>query len=131
LSLVGELADDRQQALDDHRSEAQAELIEQQEFRLPRQGAGDRAHLLPAAGEQAGAAILQAAQSREVLEYPFDIGALDAQTEAEVLGNGESEEDAAAFRDVRDSESGSPGGRDAGEVGAREADGAAGELHEA
>src|ERR1019366_9078993 len=131
LALVGELADDRQQALDDDRSEAQAELIEQQELRLPRQGAGDREHLLLSAGEKASAAILQAAQSRKVLEYPFYIGALDAQTQAEVLGHRESEEDAAAFGDVRDAEPGSLGGRHAGEVGAGEADRAAGQLHEA
>jgi ABC-type dipeptide/oligopeptide/nickel transport system ATPase component len=55
-------------ALDDDRSEAEAELIEQQEPWFTRQGAGDREHLLLASGKEANPATPQVVQRREMLK---------------------------------------------------------------
>ena len=54
-ALLRELAHDRQQPLHDHRREPEAELVEEQQLRLPCQRARDREHLLLAPGEQADA----------------------------------------------------------------------------
>ena len=53
VALLRELPDDRQQPLDDHRREPEAELVEEQELRLPGERPGDGEHLLLASREQA------------------------------------------------------------------------------
>jgi hypothetical protein len=102
-------AHDRQQALDDHRREAEAELVEQQQARLAHEGAPDGEHLLLAPGEQADAPRAQRRQGREVLVGALGVQALAAVAEAEVLGDGEAEEQPAALGDVRDPLAGQPG----------------------
>ena len=60
----GELAHHGQQALDDHRREAEAELVEQQQPRAPAERPGDREHLLLSARQQPRPPPAKIAQAR-------------------------------------------------------------------
>ena len=93
-----------QQPLDDHRGQAEAELVEEQERRAPRERPPDGEHLLLAAGEEAAAPVAKLGQRGEVPVRHIGVEALAAVAEAEVLGDGEPEEEAAVLRDVRDAE---------------------------
>ena len=57
------LAHDRQEALDDERRQAQAQLVEEQELGLASEGPPDREHLLLATRQQAAAAVAEAFQA--------------------------------------------------------------------
>ena len=59
--LVGDVAHDRQQPLDDDRRQSEAHLIDHQHLRRGDDGPGHRKHLLLAAGQQAGLPIHQRA----------------------------------------------------------------------
>ena len=103
-ALLRVVAHDREQPLDDHRRQAEAELVEQQQLRPPGERPPDGEHLLLAAGEQAAAPVAQLGQRREVAVGGVGVQPLAAVAEAEVLGHGEPEEQAAVSRDVRDAE---------------------------
>jgi hypothetical protein len=117
-ALAGVVADHGQQALDDDRREAEAELVEQQQARAAHERAGDREHLLLAAGEQPHWAVAQLAEGREVLVGLLGVQPLAAVTEAEVLGHGQPEEQATALGDVGEPPAREALGRDAAGVGA-------------
>ena len=121
-ALLCELADDGQELLDDQRREPEAELVEEQQLRPARERARDREHLLLAAREEPDAPPLELLQLREVLVRERDVELLAAVGDAEVLGNGHAEEEAAPFRHVRDAEPRAGARRDPREVGALEAD---------
>ena len=70
IGLVGDAPHDRQQALDDDRRQPEAHLVDEQALRLRRQRPGHRQHLLLAARQQAGEAVLQRDQGREHLHRP-------------------------------------------------------------
>ena len=103
-ALLRVLADDRQQALDDHRRQAEAQLVEQQKPGVAGERPPDGEHLLLAAGEQAAAAVAKLGQRGEVPVGDVRVEPLAAIAEAEVLGDGEPEEQAAVLRDVCDAE---------------------------
>ena len=130
LLFLGEAADDGQQRLDDHRGEPEAELVEQHQPRRARERPCDREHLLLAAREQPGAPALQLSQLREVLVPGGFVELLPARADAEVLGHGQPEEEAAALRHMRDAESRAAARRCAREVGAVEHDAAGHRLDE-
>lgn len=100
--LDGELPDDRQQPLDDDRSKPEAELVEHEQLRTAHQGAADAEHLLLTAGQQASAPVPEIPERREVLEGDIRVNLLAPVRQLEVFGDGQSEEDAAVVRDVRD-----------------------------
>ena len=103
-ALLCELADDRQETLDDDRRQTEAQLVQQQELRMAGKRPPDREHLLLAAGEEAAAPVTKLRERREVSVRHVRVEALTAIAEAEVLGDGEAEEQAAVLRDVRDAE---------------------------
>src|SRR4051794_1111302 len=125
-ALVREPADDRQQPLDDDRREPQAELVEQEQPRPPRERARHRQHLLLAAREQPGAPVAQCVERREVLERGRRVEPL----QPEVLGDGQAEEDPAALEHVRQAAPRQSVGRDTRDVGAVEPHAAAHRPHE-
>ena len=120
--LLGVLADPRQQALDDHRSEAEAELVEEQQPGLAGERAGDGEHLLLPARQQPGAPRPDVRERREVPVRDLGVEALSPVAEPEVLGHGQAEEEPATFRHVGDPEAGAAARRTAGEVVAVEQD---------
>ncbi len=65
-ALVGVLTHDGEQALHDHRRQAEAELVEEEELGMPGERPPDGQHLLLAAGEQAAAPVAQLGQRGEV-----------------------------------------------------------------
>ena len=73
-------------------------------LRRARERACDREHLLLAARQEADAPALQLPQRREVLVREGLVELLAAMGEAEVLGDGQAEEEPAALRDVGDAE---------------------------
>jgi hypothetical protein len=114
--LDGELADDRQQSLDDHRGQPEAELVEQQQLRVPRQRATEGQHLLLAARQQASAPLPEALQRGKVLERDVRVQPLAPVRQLEVLGDCQPEEDAPAIRHVRDPQPGTVGRSHPGEI---------------
>ena len=65
-ALLRVAAHDGEQPLDDHRGEAEAELVEEQERRASGERPPDREHLLLAAGEEAAAPVAKLGERREV-----------------------------------------------------------------
>ena len=99
-------ADDREHALDDHRCESEAELVDEEQPWPAGECAREGEHLLLAAREQPGATVAQFAQLGEVAVGVLGVEALAAMAEAKVLADGELEEDAAALGDVGDARAG-------------------------
>ena len=66
-ALVLDLADDVADLLDDHRGQALGRLVEQQQPRARAQHAGDREHLLLAAGQLGAGEVAALVQHRELL----------------------------------------------------------------
>jgi hypothetical protein len=108
--------------LSPHRGQAQAHLVDQQQPRARHQRAAEAEHLLLAAGEhpgQAAEALLQLGQHRDdVALGPAVLGPRQAQ----VLADGEVEEERAVLGDQRDALAGQPAGGPAADVGALEGD---------
>jgi hypothetical protein len=121
----------RKEPADDDRSQAEAHLVEHQQFRLAGQGAGDREHLLLAAREQPRLPLLQLPQRRKMRERGVHLRRSTRAVEAEVLGHGQPEEDAAIVRDVRDAEERAGRRVDAVQVGVCQADRAGRRLQQA
>ena len=67
-------AQDAENLLHDQRRQAERRLIQQQQARAQHQGAGNRQHLLLAAGQGAGLLFEAFLQPREVVENAFEIG---------------------------------------------------------
>jgi hypothetical protein len=111
-----------QQPADDDRGEAEAHLIEHQQPRLAGEGPGNREHLLLAARHEAGLAVLERAQRREVVERGVQVRRVLLAVKPEVLGHGQPEEQAAVGRHVRDAEPGPRGRRHTRQVGPAEPD---------
>ena len=86
--------------------EPERELVEQQQARMAGKRPSDREHLLLSAREQAGATVAQRLQLREVLVRERCVELLSPVAEAEVLGDGEAEEDPPPLGHVRDSTAG-------------------------
>src|SRR5262245_58991846 len=124
------LAHDREQALDDHRGQPERELVEQQQARLAGERAADGEHLLLAAREQPHPSSAQLLELGEVRVRRLLVGSFAAEAEPEVLGHGQSVEDAAALGHVDDPEPRALGRRDAREVAAVEAHASLERSHE-
>ena len=120
--LLGVLADERQQALDDHWGESEAELVEEQQPGSSGEGAGDSEHLLLPSGQQPGATPGEIPEGGKVAVGDVGVEALAAVAESEMLGDGEPEEQTATFRHVGDPETGARARRAAGEIVAAEQD---------
>ena len=103
-ALLRELPHDRQQPLDDHGRQPEAQLVEQQQLRAARERPRDGEHLLLAAGQQARAPALQVAEVREVLVRDRLVEVLARWPEAEVLRDRQAEEEPAPLGHVRDPE---------------------------
>ena len=72
--LLVQLAHDPEDLADDHRREAERRLVEQQQPRARHQRAGEREHLLLAAGERARpAGRARVRDPREVPRHPLDV----------------------------------------------------------
>ena len=85
---VGERAHDRQQALDDRPARGRGSARPAAAARgLLDQRARDREHLLLAAGEEAGAAVLQRRSAGKCVEHLVELLAARTHAEAEVLGD--------------------------------------------
>jgi hypothetical protein len=65
-------ADAIEQLVNDHWRKPFRGLVEQQELRVEHQGAGDREHLLFAAGQKPAASVAQLVKSREKVAYGLD-----------------------------------------------------------
>ena len=115
-AVLGVLAHDGQEALDDERGQPEAELVEQQQPRVAGQGPRDREHLLLATRQQPAAAVLQLGQRREVAVGGVAVEVLAAVAEAEVLGDGQPEEDPARLGHVGDAHARAPADRDLAQI---------------
>ena len=91
-------------ALDDHRGQAEAELVEEQEPRVSRERATDGEHLLLATGQEAAAPVAKLGQRGEVPVRDVRVEPLPAVAEAQVLCHREPEEQAACLGNVCDAE---------------------------
>jgi hypothetical protein len=118
----GELANDRQQALDDDRGKSETEFVEQQQPRVACERTAQSEHLLLATGQQPGTAVAEFVQRGEVVECDVGVQFFAAVGELEVLGDGQAEEDAAAVGHMGDPQSGAVGRGNPSEVLSGEAD---------
>ena len=131
--VVADLPHQRQEALDDHRGQAEGELVDHEQL-----GAGDERHaqgehLLLAAGQVAGGLVASLAQDREELDGagPGGLGALrvvlapQPAGQAQVLVHGEGREDARPAGHLHDAPGGDLVRRGVGDVGPVEDDRAA------
>ncbi len=103
-ALLRVAAHDGEQRFDDHRGEAEAELVEEQQLRASGERPTEREHLLLAAGEEAAAPVAEVGERGEVPVRRLRVEVLAAVPEAEVLGDGQPEEQAAVLGNVRDAE---------------------------
>jgi hypothetical protein len=114
-------ADDRDQAADHHRGQAQRQLVDQHVARLGDQGLGQHDHLLLAAGQgagQGGEPLFQLGEQFQDL-LPAGLGLVFGQRvagHAQVVLDGQVGEQAAAFGDDRDAGLADPLRAAAGEV---------------
>jgi hypothetical protein len=99
-TLVCVLPNDRQQALDDQRCQAEAQFINEQEFGPPGKGPGHRKHLLLSPGKQTGGAVLEGREAWEVAVGSVDVGPLSAGPQPQVFCDSEAEEISPPLRDV-------------------------------
>ena len=114
-------ADDRDQAADHHRGQAQRQLVDQHVARIGDQGLGQHDHLLLAAGQGAGQRGQPLAELREQLQdlLPAGLGLLAGQGvagHAQVVLDGQVGQQAAALGDDRDAGPADPFRTPAGEV---------------
>ena len=107
-------------------------LVHDQELRIGEQRAGDRQHLLLAAGELAAAMILALGQSRKGLVDALDRPrpAPQARGKLQMLVDAERAPQPPALRHVADAKPGYVGGRPPGDVVAADADRAAADRHQ-
>ena len=113
----GELPHHGQQALDDHRREAEAELVEQQQPRAPAERPRDREHLLLAAGQQPRppAAAGRATRGNERTPRPSRAPRA-APSSRKCSAHRQPVEDPPPLGHVNDAPADARGRRDAGEV---------------
>ena len=108
VALAADAADQLEDLRDDHGRQAHRGLIQQDQFRLAHQCAGDRAHLLLTARQGAGelcAALLEAREQREyVLQPLIELRARsrDECAHAQVVLDVQAREKPAALRHVCD-----------------------------
>ena len=93
----------------DERRQPQRRLIQEQQPRAPHQGAGDRQHLLLAAGEGAAALVDTLLEPWKQLKHAFQVGLkmlgiCQAGADLQVLEHAHAQENAPAFRRLRDSQ---------------------------
>ena len=78
-TVVGRGAHRMQQTVDDERSKAERQFIDEQESTLPREAPGEREHLLLAARQESDAALEVRFELREQGQGTVDVAAADAQ----------------------------------------------------
>src|SRR3954462_776111 len=130
--LVAELIEALEELLDDGRREALERLVEEEHAHVAGERAGDRHHLLLAAGEEIGGGVEALGETREVGEDALEVPAhamaglaLEA-AELEVLRHRHAGEQPAALRDVADAEARDFGRGQAGDLLGSEPDRARG-----
>ena len=130
--------DDLADLRDHARHQPFGRLVEQNDLRLQHHGAGDRQHLLLAAGQRAARLVAPLGEPRKISERLVeqmlaprivDAGAVEAG--AQVLHHREQAEDAAVLRHVADAEPRQAMRRQAGDGGAVEENAALARLHQA
>ena len=113
-AIVGETADDRDQALDHGRRQAERHLVEQQHTRSVDQRPRDHEHLLLTARQERGARVAAVLQLGEQVEPGVDLRSRRAHEE--VLLDGQVREDRPTLFDVCESEAGTRAARCLGDV---------------
>ena len=117
-ALPGDAAEDLVQLLDHLGRQAHRQLVDEQDRRVHRQGAGHREHLLLTAGElarQLGAALGEARELLEGLLQDVRVAGTGEAGHLEVLGDGEVREDAPPLGDHAQPAADQALGRDAGD----------------
>ena len=107
------LVDEREQLRDDHRGEAERELVDQQQAGLRQERHAEREHLLLPAREVAGGSSPACREDREQLEHVLDAGLgllvrrrSSHHGRAQVLLDGQRREHALPAGHLRDAERG-------------------------
>ena len=96
-----------QQSFHDDWRQAEGHLVEHEQLRFSGQRAPKGKHLLLTPRQQPGASIGELCQSREVLVRDVCVEPLAGETEPEVFGDSEPEEDASPLGYVSDTQLGS------------------------
>src|SRR4051812_99755 len=122
------------QRLDQHGHEPARQLIDQHQLGAGQEAAGERQHLLLAAGEVLAEVVQSLARAREVLKHGGERGGVAAGRQCrhpQVLGHGQSREDPPVLGHQRDAEPGDGVRVAARDVGAVEGHAAAARVHDA